>query len=133
MASVFRRYRWKELGLFIIPFTILLLEVTQLFLANEDPKSSLSTQSLPTIHGLIPVFGLIGVLLAVNIILSVFFPKADQILLPLVGLLSGIGVVMALRIGPNLRPADPTLGTHQLVWDILGLVVFLATIFVLRN
>src|SRR5712692_651284 len=134
MASVFRRYRWKELGLFIIPFTILLLEVTQLFLANEDPKSSLSTQSLPTIHGLIPVFGLIGVLLAVNILLSVFFPKADQVLLPLVGLLSGIGVLMATRLGPDLYPfPDPALGSRQLVWVIIGLGACMVTLFALRN
>ncbi len=134
MASVFRRYRWKELGLFIIPFTILLLEVTQLFLANEDPKSSLSTQSLPTIHGLIPVFGLIGVLLAVNILLSVLFPKADQVLLPLVGLLSGIGVLMATRLGPDLYPfPDPALGSRQLVWVIIGLGACMVTLFALRN
>jgi cell division protein FtsW (lipid II flippase) len=85
------------------------------------------------VQGLIPVLGIIAAFLVINIILSIFFPKADQVLVPLVGLLSGIGVVMALRIGPNLRPADPTLGTHQLVWVLLGLAVFLATIFVLRN
>ncbi len=133
-----KNYRWHELGLFIIPFMILLLEMTQLLLARLVraglvQTSSLSVKNLPTVEGLIPVIGIIAALFVINIILSVFFPKADQILLPLVGLLSGIGVVMALRIGPNLRPANPTLGTHQLVWVLLGLVVFLATIFVLRN
>ena len=137
-ARFIKNYRWQELGLFIIPFIILLLVMTQLLLARLVraglvQTSSLSVKNLPTVEGLIPVLGIIAAFLVINIVLSIFFPKADQVLFPLVGLLSGIGVVMALRIGPNLRPADPTLGTHQLVWVLLGLAVFLATIFVLRN
>lgn len=136
-----RQYRWKELGLFVIPFIIFLLEMTQLLLARLvhsgglNATASLSTKNLPTIEGLIPVLGLIVVLFAINILLSIFFPKADQILLPLVGLLSGIGVLMALRIGPNLPPptTDPSLGTRQLVWVMLGFVAFLVTIFGLRS
>ncbi len=137
-ARFIKTYRWQELGLFIIPFIILLLVMTQLLLARLVraglvQTSSLSVKNLPTVEGLIPVLGIIAAFLVINIVLSIFFPKADQVLFPLVGLLSGIGVVMALRIGPNLRPADPTLGTHQLVWVLLGLAVFLATIVVLRN
>ncbi len=97
--GVLRHYRWKELGLFIIPFVILLLAMTQLFLANVDPHSSLSAKNLPTIEGLIPVLGLIGALLAAHIVMSIKFPKADQMLLPVVGLISGIGVLMATRLG----------------------------------
>lgn len=139
--DAFRQYRWKELALFIIPFVILLLEMTQLLLARlvhsggVNATASLSTKNLPTIEGLIPVLGLIAVLFVINILLSLFFPKADQILLPLVGLLSGIGVLMALRIGPNLPPpiTDPSLGTRQLVWVMLGFVAFLITMFGLRS
>jgi cell division protein FtsW (lipid II flippase) len=134
-----KRYRWKELGLFIIPFMILLLEMTQLLLARSlrigvVQTSSLTVKNLPTIQGLIPVLGLIAVLLGINVLLSFTFPKADQVLLPLVGLLSGIGVLMATRLGPNLLPdPDPTLGSRQLLWVILGLMVFLITLFSLRN
>ena len=134
-----KRYRWKELGLFIIPFMILLLEMTQLLLARSlrtgvVQTSSLTVKNLPTIQGLIPVLGLIAVLLGINVLLSFTFPKADQVLLPLVGLLSGIGVLMATRLGPNLLPdPDPALGSRQLLWVILGLMVFLITLFSLRN
>src|SRR5215469_1449677 len=93
--GVFRQYRWKEFGLFIIPFLVLLLAMTQLLLENADPQSSLSTKNLPTIQGLIPAIGLIAALFSANIIMSIFFRKADQMLLPLVGLLSGLGVIMA--------------------------------------
>src|SRR2546421_427060 len=136
--STIKRYRWKELGLFIIPFMIFLLAMTQLLLARSVraglvPTSSLSAKNLPTVEGLIPVLGIIAILLGVNVLLSFTFPKADQVLLPLVGLLSGIGVMMALRIGPNLFPPDPALGTRQLMWVIVGIAAFLITLFGLRR
>src|SRR6266700_3924576 len=124
-----KNYRWQELGLFIIPFLILLMEMLQLLLARSVREgvvatSSLNPKNFPTIQALIPILGLIALLLAVNIILSFSFRKADQILLPLVGLLSGIGVLMVTRLGPNLRPfPDPSLGTRQLIWVILGILM----------
>lgn len=140
--SVFQRYRWKELGLFVIPFMILLLGMTQLFLvAHADPRSSLTVRNLPALDNLLPILGLIAALLGVNLMLSIFFRKADEMLLPLVGLLSGIGVLMATRLGPNIcfypNNAPPicrtTLGSSQLLWVLLGCVVCLATLFILRN
>src|SRR5205823_13165365 len=86
---------------------------------------------LPSVHALIPILGLIAVLLFVNILFSFFFPKADQILLPLVGLMSGIGVLMATRLGPDV--GGPNLGSRQLVWVLLGLLVCIITLFSLRN
>src|SRR5947209_14832161 len=113
-----KNYRWQELALFIIPFLILLMEMVQLLLARSVREgvvatSSLTAKNFPTIQALVPILGLIGLLLVVNITLSFSFRKADQMLLPLVGLLSGIGVLMATRLGPNLHPfPDPSLGTR---------------------
>ncbi len=132
--GVFRRYRWKELGLLIIPFMILLLEMTQLLLVpllKEDPAAAFSLKHLPTAQALIPVLGLIAVLLGTNLLFSMFFPKADQLLLPVVGLLSGIGMLMATRLGPNV--GVPTLGSRQLIWVILGVFGCIMTLFLLRN
>lgn len=153
MASVsprgLRRYRWRELWLLIIPFMILVLEMAQLPLAQvyktelqtipahqlSNPSTQLyipfSTKILPTVHDLIPVLGLIAALFAMNFLLSIFFPRADQVLLPLVGLLSGIGVLMATRLDQNV--GDLLLGTRQLVWVLLGLLICVATVFGLRN
>lgn len=129
------RFRWKELGLFIIPFMILLLGMTQLALlsANLDPRAPITAKNLPTVQGLIPIIGLIAALVGVNIVLSIFFRKADQMLLPLVGLLSGIGVLMATRLGPDLRIPISTLGSRQLLWVLIGLAFFLGTMFLLRT
>src|SRR5689334_12343640 len=141
-SSSLQRYRWKELGLFVIPFMILLLEMTQSFLVDHaDPLSSLTAQSLPPLHNFVPVLGLIVALLVMNLILIIFFRKADEMLLPLVGLLSGLGVLMATRLGPDIcftsqngsTSCLTTLGPNQLLWVILGLAVCLVTLFVLRD
>jgi len=139
-SGILRRYRWKELGLLMLPFLILVLEMIQLPIAqyfqskiNSNTQQSIpfSTAILPSIHDLVPVFGLIAALILVNVLLSAFFPKADQVLFPLVGMVSGIGVLMALRLGSQV--GDPLLGTRQLVWVLLGLVICIATAFGLRN
>lgn len=138
-SGFLRRYRWKELWLLIIPFMILLLGMIQLPVAQyyetqinaQQQHILFSTGILPTVHDLIPVFGLIAALLAVNILLSMYFPRADQMLLPLVGLMSGIGVLMALRLGPDV--GIPDLGTRQLAWVMLGLGVCVMTLSALRN
>src|SRR5260370_36442351 len=130
--------RWKEVGLFMIPCIILLLIMFQLPLAqyyetqlqtNTQHQIQVTTSILPTIHDLIPILGLIVALFAVNALISFFFPKADQVLLPLVGLMSGIGVMMATRLQAAPRIQDPNLGTRQLVWGIVGLIVCVGTLF----
>ena len=50
-----KNYRWQELGLFIIPFLILLMEMVQLLLARSVHEgvvatSSLTAKNFPTIH-----------------------------------------------------------------------------------
>src|ERR1043165_5803943 len=91
----FRRYRWAELGMFILPIIMLLLEMTQLLLTKLDPASTPDLRKFPIIEGLTPILGLVATLLVAHIVLNIFFRKADQFLLPLVGLLSGLGVLMA--------------------------------------
>lgn len=136
-----QKYRWTELALLILPFLIFLLEMSQLLLENTDKQLSLSRAKLPALQGLIPILGLIAAIFFVHILLNIFFRKADQMLLPLVGLLSGLGVLMSTRLGPDIVTAyingvvyhDPNLGTRQLIWVILGLGLLIATMFVLRN
>ena len=136
-----QKYRWTELALLILPFIMFLLEMSQLLLENTDKQLSFSRAKLPALQGLIPILGLITAIFFVHIVLNIFFRKADQMLLPLVGLLSGLGVLMSTRLGPDVVSAyingvayhDPTLGTRQLIWVILGLGLLVATMFVLRN
>src|SRR5438874_6682794 len=128
-SGILRRYRWKELGLLIIPFLILVLEMVQLAIAQffqtqikitTNSPIPISTAILPSIRDLVPVpvFGLIAALILVNLLLSIFFTKADQLLLPLVGLMSGFGVLMALLLGPQVGYC--LVRTGQWVWCVRG-------------
>lgn len=134
-----RHYRWRELSLLLIPFLILLLEMVQLPLAQyyktsidiSTQKIPFTTSLLPTVHDLIPIFGLIAAVIGAHILLTIFFPKADQMLFPLAALLSGWGVLLALRNGPDV--GDVHLGEKQLLWVLVGLVVCLVVLFALRS
>jgi cell division protein FtsW (lipid II flippase) len=132
-SPFFTRYRWKELGLLIIPFLILLVGMIQLLLVqgNINTRSTFNAKYLPPLQALIPIFGFIGVLLIANLVMSIRFRKADQVLLPLSGLLAGIGVLMATRLGPDIN--IPNLGSRQLLYAFIGIAVCLLTIFFLRD
>jgi cell division protein FtsW (lipid II flippase) len=125
--------------LFLIPFIFLLLEMFQLplaqyYKANIDTSRQQNILSLlPTVHDLIPILGFIAAVLVVHIVLTIFFPKSDQMVFPIVALLSGLGVLLALRNGPDAFPYDSNLGLKQLLWVLIGLVVFLITLFGLRS
>ncbi|GLV59393.1 cell cycle protein [Dictyobacter sp. S3.2.2.5] len=137
-SGVLRRYRWKELGLLVLPGLILLLLMSQLLIirSSNDTTTVNNLRNFPILDGLIPILGFIAAVLVAHIILNIFFRKADQVLLPLVALLSGLGVVMMTRLGPDIPPKVgpiPDLGSKQLLWVLLGLVICLGTMFILRN
>jgi cell division protein FtsW (lipid II flippase) len=129
--SRLRSYRWQEITLFIIPIVLLLLAMTQFLLVNSNLTTTDGLRNFPILEGLTPIFGLIIALIVTHILLNIFFRKADQMLLPLVGLMSGLGVLMATRLGQLVR--DVNQGNHQLLWVILGLVICMAIVFGLRN
>ena len=111
----------------------MLLAMIQLLLTRIDPNTTVDMQHFPILQGLTPIFGLIAALLGVHIILNIFFRKADQMILPLVGLLSGLGVLMATRLGPTPKVQNPNLGNSQLIWVIIGLTICVSIVFGLRN
>ena len=73
-------------------------------------------------------YGLIFLALCLggNVILRMAAPQADPYLFPLVATLASFGVVMIYRI-------DEELAREQAQWFVLGLVVFAATMVVLRD
>ena len=78
-------------------------------------------------HGL----ALGGLMLIAYLVLARFAPWADPLLLPLVTVVNGLGLVMIYRIdeggGAGASPAS------QLMWTALGIVMFTATLLVLRD
>ncbi|WP_203984675.1 FtsW/RodA/SpoVE family cell cycle protein [Sphaerisporangium rufum] len=75
--------------------------------------------------------GLGGLMLAAYLVLARFAPWADPLLLPLVTLVNGIGLVMIYRLEQaEMKGAS---ASNQLFWTAVGVVVFSATLILLRD
>jgi cell division protein FtsW (lipid II flippase) len=125
-----RRFRWNELQLLLLPALFMLTGMFILILVDNGTDNRVN---LPTVDSLVPAIGVIGALLVMHILLTILLPQADQVLLPIAGLLSIFGVLMALRLGPSLNPPSDNLGSKQLLWMLLGLVACTATIVLTRK
>ncbi len=125
-----RSYRWTEMYLLLLPAAFLVLGVMQLLLIRTGHQV-VTQKSLPTLDALGPALGLIAAFAGAHVLLCVIAPEADQTLLPIVGMLSTIGVLMALRLGPDL--GAPELGTKQLIWVVIGLAFCVLTVWGTRN
>jgi cell division protein FtsW (lipid II flippase) len=83
------------------------------------------TASLPANIG--PFLGMILALLGLaHFALRRFAPHADAVLLPVAGLLNGLGYVFIARL-------DQSLARLQTTWTALGIVAFIATLVVIRR
>jgi cell division protein FtsW (lipid II flippase) len=73
-------------------------------------------------------FGLVflGLCLAAHIVLRITLPHADPYLFPLFAILACFGLVMIYRI-------DEDLAREQAQWFVMGLILFTATIVLLRD
>jgi cell division protein FtsW (lipid II flippase) len=74
---------------------------------------------------------LAGLVLAAYLVMAKFAPWADPLILPLVTLVNGLGLVMIYRIEQTGQPGASA--TQQLLWTALGIVMFAATLIVLRD
>ncbi len=68
----------------------------------------------------------LGLCLAGHLVIRFALPNADPYLFPLGAVLASVGIVMVYRI-------EPVLARQQAQWMVLGLVLFAATILVLRR
>ncbi|HUS62837.1 MAG TPA: FtsW/RodA/SpoVE family cell cycle protein, partial [Acidimicrobiales bacterium] len=83
------------------------------------------TASIPA--NVVPFLGVIlGLLALAHVGMRRLAPNADGLLLPLAGLLNGIGYVFIARL-------DTRLAGLQSTWSALGVAAFLATLFIVRR
>src|SRR5947199_7693075 len=68
----------------------------------------------------------LGLCLIGHVVLRMALPNADPYIFPLVAVLASFGIVMVYRI-------DDTLARQQAQWLVLGLILFAATIVLLRD
>jgi cell division protein FtsW (lipid II flippase) len=109
--------RRTELGLIVLAVIL----IGGLYALAGEGKAG----SLPANIG--PFLGLIfALLLAGHVAMRRLAPEADPILLPVAGLLNGIGYVFIARLSSSQAAA-------QAVWSLLGMVAFVVTLVVVRQ
>jgi cell division protein FtsW (lipid II flippase) len=83
------------------------------------------TASIPA--NLIPfLFAVLGLMVVCHLAVRRFAPDADGVLLPMAGLLNGIGYVMIARL-------DNDLAGLQMTWTFIAVAAFVATLTLLRR
>jgi cell division protein FtsW (lipid II flippase) len=74
-----------------------------------------------------PFLGIVlGLLLAAHVAVRRLAPGADGLLLPLAGLLNGLGYVVIARLDANLA-------ANQSAWTVVGIAAFIVTLLVVRD
>src|SRR5262245_54120037 len=127
-----RNLRGAELQLLI---TVLLFFAAGYLLVVNATRSQ---EFIPTVRGVADILwpSVLPFLLflAISIGLSLRTPRADQLILPLVALLAGLGLLLTARLEPslsaNLPDAYTGIDAKQSLWVTLGVVVLAVILFV---
>ncbi|AKK01937.1 FtsW/RodA/SpoVE family cell cycle protein [Corynebacterium epidermidicanis] len=119
----FRRLtsRRTEFGLLLLSAVIIAVALINLevSLGNE------LTKSVAYVIG-----GYVGVFTLAHLAMCWKAPHADQILLPVVALLNGLGLLMIQRLD---AAKETSMATRQVMWTLVGVVMLIAVLFILRD
>ena len=131
------RFRGRELGLLGIVAVALYVGAISLG-ATEEFRAALADGddgpidfASPAEPGLLLTY--IGALLAVHVAFVLAGRRTDQLLLPAVGLLGGIGLLLMIRLPQNLAGSLGGLAQTQLVWLLIGLGIIAVLAVAVRN
>ena len=113
--------RWTELSLLIMAAAVFTITLVSLELSQGN---ALTTEVLWIIGGFL------GVLIGAHIVLCFLAPYSDQLMLPIVAVLNGIGLLMLARID---IAQDLSLASRQVMWTMVGLVLFAAVLIIVRD
>lgn len=131
------RVRGRELGLLSLVAIGLFvgglsLGATERFKAAQLVGDPGSVNLLgPAEPGLLLIY--LGALFAVHLALVIAGRRTDQILLPTVGMLGGIGLLLMIRLPQNLAGGLGGLARTQLVWLVIGLAIVAGLAITVRN
>lgn len=114
-----RRYRLRltELGLLVLAGMIVVGGFSQLSMVQHGHVVQ-SDLTYPSIF--------VASSLVLSLLLGALIPDADQLILPAISLLSGVGTLLITRL-------NAPLGHRQLIWVLLGEVAVIATIIFPRH
>ncbi len=73
---------------------------------------------------------MVALALITHLVVHKFAPYADPVLLPCIVMLNGLGLAMIYRIDLS---EDSTFANQQLLWALVGLIGFIATLVLIRD
>jgi cell division protein FtsW (lipid II flippase) len=114
------RARWTELKLLILPVVFLALGLAMLGLSRPDILSE---------REVLAAVAVVGLFLATHVVLIWRLPNCDQLLVPITGMLSLLGLVMSTRLSILV----PGLMIRQSLWIAVGLVLLVTVVVLLPD
>ena len=137
LRAIRPRFRRRELGLLLVVGVALFAGSVSLGATQRAAAAKLAGDpaSIPSIApadaALLAAY--LGVLLGAHIALVLAGRRTDQILLPTVGLLGGIGLLLMERLPQTLAGSLGGLARTQLVWLVLSLTLITGLAVAVRN
>ncbi len=113
--------RHRELLMLLLAGGVTLLALVS---AELGQGNTATVEMLWIVGGFILVFGV------AHTVLRFFAPWSDQVLLPVVAALNGLGLVMIHRLD---MANDTALVRSQVMWTVLGVGMFVAVVVLLRD
>ncbi|MER0028440.1 FtsW/RodA/SpoVE family cell cycle protein [Corynebacterium sp. KPL4043] len=110
-----------ELGLLILAAVVFAITLVSLELSQDN---ALTTDLIYLIGGFIGVFTI------AHLAMCFLAPYADQIMLPIVAILNGIGLIVLARLD---LVNDRGLAVRQVMWTVVGLVLFVLVLAVVKD
>ncbi len=114
------KFRWTELSLLILPAVFLMLGMAALTLSRSD---------LLTNGQVLAAAAVLSMFMIAHLVLMWRLPDADQLLLPIVAMLTLLGLVMSTRLSALV----PGLMTRQSMWISLGLLLLIAVVVLIPD
>ena len=127
--AILRRFRFTEFQLLIVPSLLAVLGLLIVFLV---PTGEIAV----TWTDLGVSLGFVGLLVGMHLWFSVMGFRGDQVLLPLVASLAGLGLIMIQRLQPALVRVSPNyenLAAKQVLLLAGGLVLMWAMVAIFRR
>ncbi len=130
VLSRFRRWRWTEFWLLLIPSLLSIVGMLSVIVVHTEAVQWQWTDLWMS-------FLFIGLFYGTHLWLNFTRPGADQVLLPLISTLTMLGLVMVQRLEPalvsNVSSGFKGIANKQVVWIAAGIVAFIITVSALRD